>query len=90
MCEIFEVEFQLNSIFLNKGPGKRCAKSKCWTYERYLVGEIYQHMRQANRYNFKESEKAAQDLNWIDVISSDRAINSEPFSLSSSPIPAII
>ena len=39
-------------------------------------------MRQANRYNFKESEKAAQDLNWIDVISSDRAIN----SLSSSPI----
>ena len=45
----------------------------------------------ADMCNFKESEKAAQDLNWIDGdISSDKAHNSEHFEHFSFPIPVTI
>jgi len=45
----------------------------------------------ADRCNFKEFEKAAQDLNWIGGdISSDRAQDSEPFGHFSFPIPVTI
>ena len=45
----------------------------------------------ADRCNFKEFEKAAQDLNWIGGdISSDRAHNSEHFGHFSFAIPVTI
>ena len=45
----------------------------------------------ADRCNFKESEKVAQDLNWTcGDISSDKADNSEYFGHFSFPIPITI
>ena len=42
----------------------------------------------ADRCNFKESEKAVQDLYWISGdISADKAHNSKHFGLFSFPIP---